>query len=137
MAFAAAAQAGGEDMHLEGLQGAVGLRHGGSADEAVGLDVLRLRQRHGADRGLVGEPDRQLLAVAGLQLQVVVGGLLDGAAQRLQHARRRLRGEAGGTGQEQAEEQRGGSLESKHRSILGGVEPRWSPRRRYPEMTFA
>src|SRR5262245_8153171 len=64
----------GKDVHLEGAQAAVGLRHGGDAHEGTLLDVGKRRLDEGRNRGLGGHRQLQFGAVPCLDH---IDGVLD------------------------------------------------------------
>ena len=73
----------GEDMHFNGLLGAVSLWHGPAADVVAFLDVGDRGLVNGDDRRVVGELDRGGCAVGSLDEQNVAVDSLDSATQAL------------------------------------------------------
>ena len=88
-AFTGAAHRFGEDVNLDGLLRAIGLRHCPAADEFAVLDVSQRCLVDIDDRRLVGEIDFQFVALVGLRHHGVAVDFLDGSAQP--HRLRRLR----------------------------------------------
>ena len=56
----------GKDVHFQGTQAAVGLRHGSDPYEGILLDVCKRRLDQGRDLGLVRDRQLQLGAIARL-----------------------------------------------------------------------
>src|SRR5215475_5354753 len=73
----------GENMHLDGLLAAVGLRYCAAADVVARLDIGNRRFQHGRDRCVVGELDRDRTAIAPARKDEIAERALDGAAQAL------------------------------------------------------